>query len=62
MQRTLVKDALNATPPQLKAEFEAKLSADEKFRGNADARLEWLYDRSKFNDDRYLHHPIGIER
>ena len=51
-----------AADPKLKAEFEAKLKADEKFAKDATARLQWFYERSKFYDDRYLLYPVGIER
>ncbi len=48
--------------PKLKAEFETKLAADEKFAKDPTARLQWFYARSKFYDDRYLLYPVGIER
>jgi len=51
-----------AEDPRLKAEFEAKLAADEKFAKDPAARLGWFYARSKFYDDRYLLYPVGIER
>lgn len=50
-----------AADPQLKAEFEAKLAADEKFRANPDARLRWFYERSPFYDARHLLYPVGVE-
>ncbi|HYC70298.1 MAG TPA: M14 family metallopeptidase [Opitutaceae bacterium] len=46
----------------LKAEFEARLAADEAFAKDPAARLQWFYTRSKFHDDRYLLYPVGIER
>jgi hypothetical protein len=51
-----------AEDPKLKAEFEAKLKADEKFAKDPTARLTWFYERSKFYDERYLLYPVGIER
>lgn len=51
-----------ADDPKLKAEFEARLAADEKFAKDPTARLQWFYARSKFYDDRYLLYPVGIER
>jgi hypothetical protein len=51
-----------AQDPKLKADFEAKLAADEKFRASPDARLRWFYERSPFYDSRYLLYPVGIER
>ena len=51
-----------ADDPKLKAGFETKLAADEKFAKDPTARLQWFYERSKFYDDRYLLYPVGIER
>ncbi|MBI2516153.1 MAG: M14 family metallopeptidase [Opitutae bacterium] len=51
-----------ADSPPLKAEFEAKLAADEKFAKDPTARLQWFYARSKFYDERYLLYPVGLER
>jgi hypothetical protein len=51
-----------ADNPKLKAEFEAKVAADDKFAKNPAARLQWFYQRSRFYDERYLLYPIGIER
>lgn len=51
-----------AEDPLLKAEFQAKLSADPKFAEAPEARLRWFYERSRFYDERYLLYPIGIER
>jgi hypothetical protein len=51
-----------ADDPKLKAEFEARLAADEKFAKDPTARLQWFYERTKFYDDRYLLYPVGIER
>jgi murein tripeptide amidase MpaA len=51
-----------ATDPKLRAEFAAKLAADEKFAADPTARLQWFYQRTPFYDDRYLLYPVGIER
>jgi len=51
-----------AADPKLKAEFEAKLAAEPKFAADSTARLQWFYERTRFNDDRYLLYPVGIER
>ncbi len=51
-----------AHDPKLKAEFEARLAADEKFAKDPTARLQWFYARSKFYDERFLLYPVGIER
>ena len=51
-----------ADDPKLKAEFEARVAADEKFAKDPTARLQWFYARSKFYDERYLLYPVGIER
>jgi hypothetical protein len=51
-----------AGDPRLKAEFAAKLQADEKFAKDPTARLQWFYERSPFYDQRYLLYPVGLER
>lgn len=51
-----------AEDPKLKAEFEARLAADDKFAQDPTARLQWFYARSPFYDERYLLYPVGIER
>ena len=51
-----------ADDPGLKAEFEAKLAAEDKFAKDPTARLQWFYQRSRFYDDRYLLYPVGVER
>ena len=51
-----------ADDPKLKAEFEAKLTADPKFAADSQARRRWFYERSPYYDDRYLLYSIGIER
>ena len=51
-----------AEDPVLKKEFEARLAADPKFAADPSARLEWFYERSPFQDSRYLLYPVGIER
>ncbi len=57
-----VAEKMLADDPKLKAEFEAKLAADEKFAKDPTARLQWFYARSQFYDTRYLLYPVGIER
>ena len=51
-----------ADNPKLKAEFEAKLTADPNFANDAPARRRWFYERSHYYDDRHLLYPVGIER
>lgn len=51
-----------AGDPKLKAEFAAKLAADPKFAADPTARLQWFYLRTKFQDERHLLYPVGIER
>ena len=51
-----------AHDPDLKAEFEQKLAAEDKFAADPAARLRWFYERSPFYDQRYLLYPVGIER
>jgi hypothetical protein len=50
-----------AEDPALRAEYEAVLEADEELRGDSRARLQWLYQRSPYWDDRYLLYPVGRE-
>jgi hypothetical protein len=50
-----------AEDPALRAEYEAALEADEELRGDPRARLQWLYQRSPYWDDRYLLYPVGRE-
>lgn len=51
-----------ADDPKLKAEFEARLSADPKFAADSQARRRWFYEKTPYLDDRYRLYPIGIER
>jgi hypothetical protein len=51
-----------AENPPFKTEFEARLAADPKFAADPAARLQWFYERSPFQDSRYLLYPVGIER
>jgi hypothetical protein len=47
--------------PALRKEFEAKLEEDEQFAGSPRARLDWLYRRSPYYDERHLLYPIVRE-
>lgn len=47
--------------PALRAEFDAKLKADPAFAASSDARLHWLYARTRYYDSRYLLYPVGRE-
>ena len=46
---------------QLRREFEARLKSDEEFRGDAEARLRWFYERTPYYDQRYLLYPVARE-
>jgi Zinc carboxypeptidase len=50
-----------AEDPKLAAEFHQKVESDPEFRGNAQARLQWLYERTPFYDLRARLYPIGRE-
>jgi hypothetical protein len=50
-----------AANPRLRKEFEARLRADPKFAADADARLEWFYERTPYYDARFLLYPVGRE-
>jgi hypothetical protein len=55
-------DQMLASDPELRAKFEARLAADPVFAADPDARLAWFYERTPYADQRYLLHPVGIER
>jgi hypothetical protein len=44
--------------PKLLNEFEEKLSADEKFRNNPDARLNFFYERTPYFDSQMNVYPV----
>ncbi len=49
-----------AKDPKLKAEFEKKIASDSAFAGNANARVEFFYDRSPwFAANRVGMYPVG---
>ena len=50
-----------AEDPKLAAEFHEKVEHDAEFRGNAQARLQWLYERTPFYDERARLYPVGRE-
>ena len=47
------------TDAELKARFEAKLSADEDFASNPYQRLMWFYEQTPFYDGQYLLYPVA---
>jgi hypothetical protein len=48
-----------AEDPKLAEEFRQKVESDPEFRGRA--RLQWLYQRTPFYDERARLYPIGRE-
>lgn len=50
-----------AADPKLAEEFRKKLAEDPAFRGSAEARLRWFYQRSPYWDERWLLYPVGRE-
>lgn len=50
-----------AEDPKLAAEFHEKVETDAAFRGNPQARLQWLYERTPFYDERARLYPVGRE-
>jgi hypothetical protein len=48
-----------AEDPKLAEEFRAKVESDETFRGRA--RLQWLYERTPWYDERARLYPVGRE-
>lgn len=54
-------EAMLAEDPALAAAYEAALAADPELRDDPRARLQWLYERSPYRDDRHLLYPVGRE-
>ena len=50
-----------AEDPKLAEEFQRKLANDAEFRGSSRARLQWLYARTPFFDERARLYPVGRE-
>jgi murein tripeptide amidase MpaA len=50
-----------AEDPKLAEEFRRKVETDATFRGNPTARLQWLYERTPFYDERARLYPVGRE-
>jgi hypothetical protein len=50
-----------ADDPKLAEEFRRRIATDEAFRGDARARLQWLYERTPFYDERARLYPVGRE-
>lgn len=50
-----------AEDPKLAEEFRRKVASDAAFRGNPRARLQWLYEKTPFYDQRARLYPIGME-
>jgi len=48
-----------AEDPKLAEEFQAKVENEPAFRGRA--RLQWLYERTPWYDDRAMLYPVGRE-
>lgn len=50
-----------AEDPRLAEEFRRKIETDATFRGNPTARLQWLYERTPYYDERARLYPVGRE-
>jgi len=50
-----------AEDPKLAEEFRKKLENDAEFRANSRARLQWLYQKTPFYDERARLYPVGRE-
>jgi hypothetical protein len=50
-----------AEDPKLAEEFRKKVESDATFRGDPRARLQWLYERTPFYDERARLYPVGRE-
>lgn len=53
-----VAEKMLSENPSLKEEFYRKLAKDETFRDEAEARLNFFYERSPYYDSNYLVYPI----
>ncbi|MEM9556317.1 MAG: M14 family metallopeptidase [Acidobacteriota bacterium] len=54
--------AMLAADPALRAAFDAALEADAELAADPRARLDWLYQRSPWLDERWKVYPVGRER
>jgi hypothetical protein len=50
-----------AEDPKLAAELQQKIESDPAFRGDPRARLQWLYRKTPFYDERAMLYPVGRE-
>jgi len=50
-----------AEDPKLADAFRAKVESDAAFRGDPRARLQWLYEKTQWYDDRARLYPVGRE-
>jgi hypothetical protein len=57
----LAEQMLSADP-KLAEEFRRKLQTDESFRGSAEQRLRFFYERTPYYDERWKLYPVGRER
>lgn len=53
--------AMLAEDPTLRAEFEQHLKDDVQFAASPAARLQWLYERTPFADERHRLYPVARE-
>lgn len=53
--------AMLAEDPALRAEFEQRLKEDAAFAASPAERLQWLYSRTPFADQRHRLYPVGRE-
>ena len=53
--------AMLAEDPVLRAEFEQRLRGDPQFAASPEARLQWLYERTPYADERHRLYPVARE-
>jgi len=53
-----IAEKMLSEDPELEKEFNTKLAEDEIFRDDAQARLDFFYERSPYYDSHYLVYPI----
>lgn len=54
-------EAMLEEDPELRAEFDRRLTTDPAFAADPKARLRFFYERTPFVDDRYLVYPVVRE-
>jgi hypothetical protein len=54
-----IADSLLKTDQKLRKMFEDRKNADEKFRNNPKAQLDFIYENSIYHEAEYMRYPVG---